>query len=627
MIPLRRLLLREGLFIVAVTAAAGGISGWWGARVLVRAQAERLAETGIQGVRERLEENFQEAIRAGEGLARLWRLGLLPRPGTLECERHLLVELQGRASLCNLTLVAMDGSASAANVPESEHPEVWLTRGTLGAPPRTATVLRRWAPGDLEKVRISPDPAAPPDWRERPWVRQALDRSTGSWTPAYPFLGTVGYGVTYTVPAFRDAVPVGVAGVDLLLGDLNPWVQRVRPTQGTRLALLDEQGRMLVAPAASEPEGRAMDPIPLDPRQQPLLGAARALDPAAGWSRVRVSGAAFLLRRVVLERPGVPPWELLAAIPEADLLVTSRWAALLAAGLGMVSLGLLAWRLGRVGIRVTRPLESLAAASRDLAQGGRLHPASSRILEVQELSKALEEASGILAEQAQLQERLRLAQRRELAAAMAAGVAHDLGNLLSAVGLQLEMARETGEPQYLESAEEALRRSVGFIRALLSVGRPSETLREPLDLNDPVRRATLLLAPVLGSRVELRLDLAPGPLWIRGDALQLEQVLLNLAMNARDAMPEGGRLCLETRSGAEGPLLRVSDTGVGMSAEVQAQLFQPFFTTKARGSGSGLGLAMVQGIAEAHEARLEVESAPGRGTAFTLRFPPGEAVG
>lgn len=622
MVSLRRLLLREGLGIVAMTAVAVTATGWWGARTLVRAHAEQRAESGLMDVQQRLLASFEEAMRCGEGLSQLWLSGLLPQPGGLDCERRLLVELQSRPRLCNLTLVTKDGSASAANVPETEKPGLWLTRGTVGAPMEGRSILRRWTPEGAEQQSIMPDPAAPPDWMARPWVRQALAQPRGSWTQAYPFLGTVGYGTTYTIPVRNGPKLLGVVGVDLLLGDLKAWVHRIRPTAGAQLALLDERGRMLVSPVdPGESAGRAVDPRPLDPERHPLLWRVRQLEPGAGWSRRYVTGQGYLIHRLVVDRPGVPSWELLAAIPESDLQTTSRLVALLAGSLGLLSTALLSWRLNQAGRRIAEPLEALAHASHDLASGRLLLTPTSSIQEVEDLSGTLQKASLALNEQAALQEQLKISQQREWAGAMAAGIAHDLGNLLGAVGMQLELAREEHDSRHLESATQALRRSVGFIRALLSVGRPQEIRLALLDLNDPIRGAATLLSPVLGNHIALHLALSEQPLWIQGDALQLEQVLLNLSMNARDAMRSGGILTVATGGGPEGHWLKVTDTGEGMSAEVKARLFLPFFTTKTSRTGSGLGLAMVKGIADAHRAEIQVQSEPGHGTTFTLLFP------
>jgi hypothetical protein len=137
------------------------------------------------------------------------------------------------------------------------------------------------------------------------------------------------------------------------------------------------------------------------------------------------------------------------------------------------------------------------------------------------------------------------------------------------------------------------------------------------------RETADLLGASLPRNIQLRLEVSPNLPPVQGDATLLEQVLMNLCMNARDAMPSGGTLTLSAASESDGVKLCVSDTGVGMSDEVKKRLFEPFFTTKAPGRGTGLGLSMVQGIVRSHGGRLEAESSPGRGSRFVIHLPSG----
>jgi CheY-like chemotaxis protein len=143
-----------------------------------------------------------------------------------------------------------------------------------------------------------------------------------------------------------------------------------------------------------------------------------------------------------------------------------------------------------------------------------------------------------------------------------------------------------------------------------------------VDLNVVVRGAIAMLRRVLGETIELEERLLPGVAPVRADPGQLEQVILNLAVNARDAMPDGGRLVIETAAGGDDSVrLSVTDTGSGIAAEVRAHLFEPFFTTKEAGKGTGLGLATVHTIVTQSGGRVDVESAPGRGSTFHVRLP------
>ncbi len=275
----------------------------------------------------------------------------------------------------------------------------------------------------------------------------------------------MGFGLTYTIPVTQGGKPLGVLGVDLVLGDIQPWLHQAKPTEGTRLAILGSDGRLLVPPDQEETPGersRVLKPEPLNPALHPIPAAihlTRDADQAGRWPRVNVGGETYLVQRRRLHLDGGLDWELLAAIPEGDLL------------------------------------------------------------------------------------------------------------------------RESGT----------------------------------------------LLGPLLGALVSLKVQAPAEPLWIHGDRLQLEQVLLNLAVNGRDAMPRGGVLSLEAGCGPDGrPYLAVADDGQGIPPELREQLFMPFFTTKSADQGSGLGLAMVQGIARAHGADIDMESELGKGSRFILRFPPAQ---
>ena len=244
-----------------------------------------------------------------------------------------------------------------------------------------------------------------------------------------------------------------------------------------------------------------------------------------------------------------------------------------------------------------------------------------------------------------LQAQLLQAQKLESIGRLAGGVAHDFNNVLGVIEGYSELLLKRLPPddalrRYPEQIGKAAARAAGLTQQLLAFSRRQILQPKLLDLHHVVRELDRMLRRLIGEDVDLRLDLSPGPLTVHADPTQLEQVILNLAVNARDAMPRGGRLTIATAavdlgerevSGSErpGPYVRlaVADTGVGMPAEVRARLFEPFFTTKEEGKGTGLGLATVHGIVEQSGGFLRVESEPGHGTAFRVFLPRHEGGG
>jgi nitrogen-specific signal transduction histidine kinase/ActR/RegA family two-component response regulator len=233
------------------------------------------------------------------------------------------------------------------------------------------------------------------------------------------------------------------------------------------------------------------------------------------------------------------------------------------------------------------------------------------------------------------------AQKMESIGRLAGGIAHDFNNFLAAIllGVELSIAELSAEnpvSQNLLEVSEAVRSAAGVTRQLLAFSRKEIIAPIVLDLNDVIRRMEKMIHRLLGADIELVVVCAPDLTPVRLDPGQLEQIIVNLAVNARDAMPNGGRLAIDTCNIAvdeeyarlhvdahPGPhvLLQVSDTGVGMSADVRERLFEPFFTTKEPGKGTGLGLATVYGAVRQNGGRIEVYSELGLGTTFKIYLP------
>jgi signal transduction histidine kinase len=226
---------------------------------------------------------------------------------------------------------------------------------------------------------------------------------------------------------------------------------------------------------------------------------------------------------------------------------------------------------------------------------------------------------------AQLQRQLQQSQKLEALGKLAGGVAHDFNNLLMAVGGYAENLGRHDDPAVRNVARSLLglrRRAAGLTEHLMAFAKKGMTQPRALELSRAVSESPRLLEQLIQPKITLRID-APEPAFIHADPAQIEQVLLNLAINARDAMPGGGTLTISCQLLPEtGRVeLRVADTGHGMDEATRRSAFEPFFTTKPRTQGTGLGLALVHGIVEASGGTIRLESTPGRGTEFTLSWP------
>ena len=246
-----------------------------------------------------------------------------------------------------------------------------------------------------------------------------------------------------------------------------------------------------------------------------------------------------------------------------------------------------------------------------------------------------------ITERKQLEERLREAQKMEAVGRLAGGVAHDFNNMLTAIlgqanVLRQQLSRDPTQQRRVEKIVEGAQRATDLTRQLLAFSRKQLLDVKVLDLNDIIRDTEETLRGILGETIQVIVLLDPAIPKVKADRTQIGHIMLNLAVNARDAMPKGGELIIETLTvsvdsksarmmadmqAGEYVMLAVSDTGIGMPPETASRIFEPFFTTKRDGQGAGLGLAMVYGIMKQHHGHVTVRSLPGMGSTFKMYWP------
>ncbi len=387
----------------------------------------------------------------------------------------------------------------------------------------------------------------------------------------------------------------------------------------------------------------------LAPEQQQELSRQVAALPATAPDapqEIQLGSERYLVTTVTLSsgtRPGAS-LSVLRSLDKATLFLTQLNRILLGLGFLAIVVGTL---LGFVlSDTFTRPLGNLVAGVRALEGGNYSFPLqNSGQDEVAVVTRAFgrmrDGLQKVQLEQRELEARLRQAHKMEAVGRLAGGVAHDFNNLLTIIRGHADMltdrvTADEGSKRNIEQIQKATGRAVSMTRQLLAFSRMQVLQPRILDLNSVVVEMGKMLPRLIGEHIEYSFEPDPELANIKADPSQVEQVLLNLAVNARDAMPNGGKLAvkasnveMDVSAVARRPsmtagkyvLLSISDTGHGMDPETKAHIFEPFFTTKEVGKGTGLGLATVYGIVKQSGGFIWVESSPGAGATFEIYFP------
>jgi len=370
-------------------------------------------------------------------------------------------------------------------------------------------------------------------------------------------------------------------------------------------------------------------------QKSPLESGLGPDSKADSVEEINVGGERYLASSV--ELPGDHPVRLysLESFDQATSFLRALDRMLLTLGAIAVLAGaLIAFVLSR---QITRPLERLASGTRRLEQGDfEFQIPISGNDEVADLTRAFDDMRKSLR---QSREGLVRSARLEAVGRLAGGVAHDFNNLVMIIKGYSDLLLDSATPEakpYLEEIKNAGERASGLTRQLLAFSRKQVLEPQVLDPNKTVRNMVKMLRVLIGEDIELVTSLADQIGRLQADPGQLEQVIMNLAVNARDAMPGGGKLIVETQSSEldeeyaathseviAGPYVQIAmtDTGCGMDKETLEQIFEPFFTTKEPGKGTGLGLATVYGIVKQSRGHITVYSEIGVGTTFKIYFP------
>jgi len=363
---------------------------------------------------------------------------------------------------------------------------------------------------------------------------------------------------------------------------------------------------------------------------------ARSLDPAAGigtptasmWQEAAasegvLSGSGRLQFPVVgaYARSELSGWKAIVSVPKEifDSIGTGALRALAAGGIVLVVINLIL--VVAAARRVVRPIERLAAHANDYVAGAPIAQEKSPLVEADVLAASLSEAGK---RQREVERALGQSQKMEAVGQFAGGVAHDFNNLLTAMQGNLTfISRHTASEgqKYVGRLEQAIERASSLVHRLLIYSRSRPLHAETFDAGARIEAMRPLILTALRADIELLIETEKRPLFIHADPTQFEMAVLNLVVNSRDAMPKGGTIKIECRASHDEVTIIVRDSGVGMTNEVRARAFEPFYTTKPIGQGTGLGLTTVYGLAKQAGGRVDIASESGRGTEVQMRLP------
>jgi signal transduction histidine kinase len=624
--PLRRLLMRDLLALVAFATLALLALTLWGYARVADVHARTLTRASIARMTDRLHARLADHAEVAEALGRLFTSGAASMDRRDELRGMLFALAPPKGSFRSLGVVGADGSVvDIAPMGELLRAEECALEGEL-----TACNQHDWSrDGATASVGTSLDKRVDP--RTRPWYRAAIGRADGAWTSPFvqeadgPVLNR--FRITYARALTQRGQTI-VAELGISLDELLEEVRGMQPSPACLTFITDAQARPILLPPLGEFKGLEAMPgaRPIGPGFLPL--AQSVLDAAAHDATVVVEGERHYAVTARFESdPGIA-WRLTETMPAREVMGGPRRIALLTLALAFAAVLVVVWRARTLARRFGEPLRALTESTRRATRGESFEAGETDIAEIAELGERFREASVAIGDRARLEGELRHVQRVATIGTLAGGVAHDINNQLAVIIAMLDLVEDSaksGAPAHedLGTMRSAARSASELTRSLLAFARRGAKVEKvDVDVNAMVTRVARLVAPSLSSAdVGLVQKLAPSLPTVVGDPTLLEQVVLNLAVNARDAMPNGGKLTLATGRRDDAIFFSVTDTGTGIDPALRERIFEAFYTTKDATKGTGLGLAISRGIITAHHGRIEIESAQGQGTTFTVLLP------
>ncbi len=493
------------------------------------------------------------------------------------------------------------------------------------------------------------------DPRSRPWFISALEKQSLVWTNPYVFFTSRNPGITTASPVYDSRGSLlGVVGVDIEISELSEFISTLSIGQNGKAFILDNNGQVLAYPDKSKithktGESDSVSLVSIGDLDDPVsLAAYNTLktleyeldDDTDFFFTFKHKGEVYHAMFSHF-KASYWPWLLGIYIPENDyfgLLKNNRTSILFLS----LSLGLITILIGFVITRtIVNPLHRLQKAAKEVGAGNLEIPVEIKTYytELDETARDFERMRFELAEKAKIEEQLQQTQKVESIGRLAGGVAHDLNNLLTPILgyseiLQNKLTDET-KKKYVNQIYKAGEKAKDLVQQLLAFSRKQELVYKPLDLNEIIRSFEPLLKRTIREDIQIELIESESAPIVMADSGQIEQVILNLSVNAQDAMSDGGFLTIEIyqESLRNTPgnkyhnlesgyyvVLAVSDTGSGIDPDIQNQIFDPFFSTKGE-FGIGLGLATVYGIVNQHKGDILVYSEKGKGTTFKVYLP------